>query len=408
VKTLLVFLLVGVSTMPILKQPVGIYLLIGSIFLTLKEIRINVQAFAFLFLALLLEIYHNFAFENYDLAGTRQAILLFAAGIFLVYYIKLDFLSIYINILYFFSLISFVFFALYYADNNIITTIIHWVPDTFVKTASTYGSETKQIDPIIYNFDPNFLELGRNNGPFWEPTVFATMLVIAQIFNLLLNKVLFNKKGIIFTIAILTTFSTTGFIAYFLLLFFYFLLSDKIRFFTKAIVATGFLILSVSLFTNLPFLSEKIDNEIEKTDYEIDQYGGDSRLASAVLDIREVSEKGVYMLFGKGLVADSRIGGTDKEVLRNCGDTAILIEWGIIFTAIFIWLLFYSFLQLTRHFDIHWGFSVIFTLIILIFGFSEVYFNLPFFYSLIFFGFIVRRYYPAENPKVDFAKLAIG
>jgi hypothetical protein len=408
VKTLLVFLLIGVSTMPILKQSFGIYLLIGSVFFTLKGIRINKETFAFLFLALVLEIFHNFSFDSYDFATTRQTILLFAAGIFLIYYIKLDFFSIYIKILYWLSLISFVFVILYYADNGLLTTIVHAIPDTFIKTATTYGSESKQIDPIFYNFDQNFLELGRNNGPFWEPTVFATMLVIAQIFNLLLNKVLFNRKGIVFTIAILTTFSTTGFLAYFLLIIFYFLLSPRINILTKAIVAGGFLMLSVSLFTNLPFLSEKIDNEIEKSDYEIDQFGGDSRLASAILDMREVTEKNEYLLFGKGLVAESRIGGVDKEVLRNCGDTALLIEWGLLFTVIFIGLLFYSFLALTRFYDIHWGFSVIFTLIILIFGFSEVYFNLPFFYSLLFFGFIVRRYYPAKDHQAGFTKLAIG
>jgi len=409
-KPLLVFLIIGVSTIPFFKQTFGLYILPACMVLIYKELRISTEAFLFILIALAIEIFHNFYFDTYDILATRQAMVGITAAIFLIYYIKLDFLSIYLEILYYFSLISFVFFLLFHADNNLVTGIAHAVPDLFVKTTEKYGAEVKQINPIIYNFDSNFFDMGRNNGPFWEPTVFATMLVIAQIFNLLLNKTLFNKKGIVFTIALLTTFSTTGFMAYALLIAFYFLLSGKIRLFTKVIMVAGFAFVGLALFTNLPFLSEKIDNEIEKTDHEIDQYGGDSRLASAILDVKEWTENSTFILMGKGQSSDSRIAGPDKDVLRNCGDTALLIEWGGLFALIYIGFLFYSFFQLTRFYEIHWAFSIVFTGLILIFGFSEVYFNLPFFYCLLFFGFIIRRYYTytqPSRPAASYPELAV-
>lgn len=410
VKSFLVFILISVSTLPLFKQNFGIYLLFGSVLFTLKELRIHKEMLFFAFAAFAIELFHNFYFDIYDIAITRQALITIISSMLLIYYIKLDFLPIYINILYYFSLISFVFFVLYYADSHLVGQFAKAVPGIFVKTSVFYGTEINQINPIFYTFDNNFLELGRNNGPFWEPTVFATMLVIAQIFNFLLNKTFFNKKGIVFTIALLTTFSTTGFMAYFLLIIFYFLLSDRIKTFTKVIVLTGFIGLGVTVFTALPFLSEKIDNEIEKTDQEMDKYGGDSRLASAMLDLREVAEKPEYILLGKGRGPD-RIAGPDKDVLRNCGDTGIIIEWGAIFTLIYLGFLYYSFLQLARHFKVHWAFAIAFTLVILIFGFSEVYFNLAFFYSLLFFGFIIRRYYPYKQPEiteVDYKELVIS
>lgn len=379
--------------MPLFKQPFGNYLLLGCVILTLRNLYINKEAFLFLLLALALEIYHNFTFDNYDFSMTRQVILLFATAIFIIYFIKLDFLPIYIDILFYFSLISFVFFALYYADNGLITGFIRSIPGTFVKTTVNYGVESKQVNPVFYNFDSNYTELGRNNGPFWEPTVFATMLIIAQIFNLLLNKKLFNKKGIVFSIAILTTFSTTGFLAYFLLLVAYFLFSDRIRTGMKVVMMGAVCAISIGLFTNLSFLSEKIDNEIEKTDQEMDKYGGDSRLASALMDLNEVTEKPSYILFGKGVDANSRIAGVDKEVLRNCGDTALLIQWGAIFFIAYIGLLFYSFWELAGYYEIHRGFAFVFTLIFLLLGFSEVYFDLPFFFSFLFFGFIIKKQY---------------
>lgn len=394
--------------MPFFKQSFCIYLLLASLLLIIRELRMSKEAFYFIFLVLALEIYHSFYFDNYDMTGTRIGMGFLIVAIFLIYYLKLDFLSLYIKILYYLSLISFIFVILYYADSNLVNNFANAIPDIFVKTTGQYGREIKQINPLFYNFDYNFLDEGRNNGPFWEPTIFATMLVIAQIFNYLLHKTLFNKKGLVFTLAIITTMSTTGFMAYFILLLFHFLLTEKIGKVTKVICVSAFLFLGIGLYANLPFLSEKISNEIEKTDEAADKYGGDSRLASATLDMIEVSEKSTYLLFGKGH-GDERIAGPDKDVLRNCGDTALLIEWGIFYAIIYISLLLYSFLQLTRYYHVHWSFAVACIAILLIFGFSEVFFDLPFFYAFLFFGFIIRRYYTQEaTEEEDYPELAVN
>jgi hypothetical protein len=399
-KTWLVFLLIAISTIPIFKQSFGLYLLLFSLLLTLKELRINKEAILFLLVGVGLELYHYFYFDDYDGLKSRQLIFIFVSCLILMYYVKLDFLEIYIRILYYFSLISFVFFALYYADKSLAKSFSLSIPEPFVKKVMVYGSEVKQPNPVFYNFDTNYIDFGRNNGPFWEPTVFATMLIIAQIFNLLSNKTLFNRKGIVFSVAILTTLSTTGFLAYFLLIAFYFLLSDKIKLFAKLVLSIGVLIVGIYSYTSLPFLGEKLQNEIEKADYEMDKYGGDSRLASAMLDIKETQEKPIYFILGRGSSSNTRVASPESDGLRNCGDTALLAEWGILYAVLFISLLFYSFLELTRFFRISWIFSIVFTLIILICSFSEVYLDLPFFYSLLFFGFIVKRFYiPASEPE---------
>ena len=408
-KTWLVFILIGVSTIPILKDSFGMYLLIFSSLFTLRTLRINRAAILFLLLTVGLEVYHYIYFDDYEGARTRQLILVFTASVFIIYYIKSDFFNIYIKILYYFSLISFIFFTLYYTANGFVAGFARSIPGIFVKSSMVYGVEVKQPNPIFYNFDTNFMELGRNNGPFWEPTVFATMLIIAQIFNLLLNKTLFNKKGIIFTIAILTTFSTTGFLAYFLLLLFYFILSAKIKLFTKIALLTGALVIGFNLYTNLPFLSEKINNEIENTDAEIDKYGGDSRLASAIVDIGEVSQKDIYLLLGKGNSPSTRVEGPDKEVLRNCGDTALLVEWGIPYAAFYVFLLCYSFLELSRFYGINRFFALVFTLIVLLCSFSEVFLGLPIFFIFPFLGFIVKRDYSLVSiPETDSEDLQIA
>jgi hypothetical protein len=400
-KSILVFLLIAVSTIPIFKQSFSAYLLLLGGLITIAKLRINTGALLFLLLAIILELFHNFYFDNYDLTATRQVILVFVATLLIIYYVKLDLLPIYITILYYFSLISFPFFLLRYADSALMERLAKSVPGIFVKTVVTYGMKTDQINPIIYNFDPNFLELGRNNGPFWEPTVFATMLIIAQLFNFLLTKKLFNKKGIIFTIAIFTTLSTTGILAYFVFVLSYFLLSPRLGRGAKSIIIGGLLVASAGLYTALPFLNDKINNELDNSDYEMEKYGGDSRLASAILDMREITEDNTYIFLGKGVDGYYRVSGPDKDVLRNCGDTTLLVEWGAVYTLIYIGLLGYSFFELTKFYDVHWGFSVVLTVIILILGFSEVYFNLPFFYALLFFGFIIKKKYAVKEMVID-------
>ncbi|MBS1603844.1 MAG: hypothetical protein JST42_14350, partial [Bacteroidetes bacterium] len=269
-KSGLVFLLIAASTMPLFKQQFATYLLLGAALLTLRHVRLTVEAILFVGLAFAIEIYHNFYFDGYDLVTTRQIMILFLATMLIIHYVKLDFLPIYVTQLYYFSLISLVFFALWYADRGLIDGLVKAIPGVFTKTSVQYGNEANQVNPVFYNFDPNFTELGRNNGPFWEPTVFAIMLIIAQIFNLLLNKKLFNKKGIVFTIVLFTTMSTTGIMAYFLLVAGYYLFSSRLHPALRVVLVGGVITVSTVLYTTLPFLSEKIDNEIEKADYEID------------------------------------------------------------------------------------------------------------------------------------------
>ncbi len=133
-KTSLTFLLVAVSTIPIFKQSFASYLLLLGGLITIGKLRINTGALLFLLLAIILELFHNFYFDKYDINATRQVILTFIATLLIIYYVKLALLPIYINILYYFSLISFPFFLLRYADGALMEHLAKSVPGIFVKT----------------------------------------------------------------------------------------------------------------------------------------------------------------------------------------------------------------------------------------------------------------------------------
>jgi hypothetical protein len=96
----------------------------------------------------------------------------------------------------------------------------------------------------------------RNCGFAWEPGGFANFLILAIIINLARNNFSFknNFKLKILLITLITTFSTTGFLALgFVVLWFFFNSNVKNR-----IVLTPFFIIVLGSAIFLPFMSEKI------------------------------------------------------------------------------------------------------------------------------------------------------
>ena len=389
---LLLFLLIGVSVIPILKTTVGIYGTLVCLLFVIRRWYFTPLEIIFLIIALGLEIYHNIAFNGYDVLITRQVIIFFIFAILTVNCLKMNLLPMYINILYYLTLISFVFFGLYHVDKGVVKGIANMFPSIFKTFSISYEVKNNEINPIFYNFDTNnFFKLGRNNGPFWEPTIFAIMLIIAQIFNLLLTKKLFNKKGIVFSLGILTTISTTCFLAYFIIIIGYFLSLKNVSVLTKTLLVSSMVMISLVLFSSLPFLGAKIQDEISNMDKSINQTEGDSRVASAFLDVSELIERTEYVLWGKGSTKSIRTGGDDKNALRNCGDTALLVEWGIFFFVLYFGLMYYSFRSLVRLYGAPKYYPAMFLIVFLICGFSEVIFDQAFFHIFLFFGTVISR-----------------
>lgn len=395
IKYLLVFLLLAISCCPFFMAN-GFYILIAVLLLRFKKLEVRFLPSLVIVLAAAFEFYHNYNFHGYELWVTRQIIFYFFVAMLVAYYVKLEFLPIYINIIYFFTLISFPFFLLVHINSGLAHTVSELFPKFFTRSIGFYDTNYDQINPIVYNFDVNYF-YGRNNGPFWEPTVFATLLVIAQMFNLFTTRRLFNKKGIVFSLGILTTLSTTCFIAYFLLIVSYCMLSENIKPGVKIALVFFAIAGGAVLFNKAPFLREKINSEIDGIDEKVDKYGGDSRLASAILDIKEITQKDIYVLWGKGSSRNIRIGGIDKTVLRNCGDTALLVEWGIFYFIFYFGLMFNTFFQLAKYFKVSWIYAIVFVVIFLFVGFSEVFFDLPFFLGFLFLGFIAYNYNHATS-----------
>jgi len=94
----------------------------------------------------------------------------------------------------------------------------------------------------------------RNSGFSWEPGAFGCFLIIALMLNLFLNKFKLDRKSYLFIIAIITTISTTDYLALMILLFLVY--RYKVPRINWGVILL--LVVSGAVFVYIPILGDKI------------------------------------------------------------------------------------------------------------------------------------------------------
>jgi hypothetical protein len=179
------------------------------------------------------------------------------------------FFKIYEDILYYLCIIGITFWL-----------IMNVVPTTFIELLRNFEFSSQQpganvdFNTIIFTvidfslFPDSIVNIGgikvfRNAGFAWEPGGFATFINLAIFFNLIRNrfKLKSNKHLWVFLIALASTFSTTGYSAFILLVLFYLYNQD----FVKVFWLTPIVVVSTMYIFMLPFMYEKISQDYRWT-----------------------------------------------------------------------------------------------------------------------------------------------
>lgn len=272
-----------------------------------------------------------------------------------------------------------------------------------VTTTEVYGWKTQSHNILLMHFPPDFFTgLIRNSGPFWEPGAFGGYLMLALMFNTLLHHTLFRKENLIYLAAILTTFSTTTYLAVLFFSMAYFLIGIK-----NPVIKWGslviFLLIAFISFQKIDFLGEKISKELKETRYQALKKGGDTRMASAYLDLKEIQENALTLFFGRGSHPDTRIQGDDKEVLRTNGITDLLSRFGLIFFLFSVVALFLSYRHLASAGKNSNQLALAALLTTMMVSFSEIYFIYLMFKTITLFHIatlhLKRKTTPLETVK---------
>ena len=229
---------------------------------------------------------------------------------------------------------------------------------------------------IIFNLGQIYFH--RNSGFYWEPGTHGGFLCLALFFNLFYRKEkLTSKYNILFMVTILTTLSTTTYLALFFILIAYlrdfFLKRPWISLFPLLLIALG----GFAAYKNLDFLNKKIDATIEKSH---SNSPGESRIGSLLADVDLVrdnpiigSGRNIEMKFGKNFYNISW-----KALHRNNGIGVLLSSYGVLFIFYFFYLNWLSFFRLLGN-KVN---ATMLLILVLIIGFSEDYFFKAFFISM--------------------------
>lgn len=184
----------------------------------------------------------------------------------------------------------------------------------------------------------------RNTGFAWEPKGFANFLALAIFINLCRNKLNFkNKKMYVFLLALITTFSTTGYIIVFVFFSLFLIYNSTIK--LKIFIAP-FFIFSLYFLFQLQFMYDKIEKEVttkgnyerilttDRDDRETFSLG---RIGSFIVDFKDFVKKPII---GYGMQREERTQHPWVKLVRVNGISDILASFGI--TGLIFFLFYYN------------------------------------------------------------------
>jgi len=262
-------------------------------------------------------------------------------------------------------------------------SVLNLMPDLFIIDNGEYTGWIR-ANFLIYTFSVE--RLYQNHGFMWEPSAFAAILLLVMMIHLTLNKCRLDRKFKVFLVALVTTFSTTGWIAFVFVVLFI-LMNGKANY--KVIVGLTFIAVAPFVF-NLDMISGKIEKEfvhwddISFANLELTM-SGNSRLSSFIFDIRDFLE---HPLLGIGIFEENRhLGHQVLGSVNGVGDT--FSRFGLIISFLFLMNLALSFRRFA-HDNRAWGY-LLFILLFLTLSWAERLTNLPLFFAFQFYHFLPRR-----------------
>jgi len=394
---LLTFLLIANSGMPFFTN--NPWVLVYSLFFTAMFIK-KYQYYSHRFFLItigslaLLVIGQTIVFKLFSLKTTISLFVRWSYPFIYLYVIKDKFFDKYVNVLYILTIIS---------------LILHFSLIIFPPLQDILNSLSKYFNQTptgVYSYNPNivifttparFIIDGvaifrRNSGPFWEPGAFGIYLVLAFIINFYLTKNIWNKKNLVFLLAILTTWSTGTFVSIFFFIGLYGILIIRKKIYTLLIIPILLLAISQS-YNKLSFFSDRIDRSILyfKERDQVSNMRRD-RMISAIVDIQKLIKSPIL---GYGRIQQIRTGHEKFDTIidhRNNGTTDFFVKYGIIFSLYYFMMIRRSFFYFNDSKKKSKIFADIVIATILLLGFYEVIFQMPVFITLYYFSvFFIRK-----------------
>lgn len=379
---ILLLVVIAISGIPyftttILYIPVFSFLLI---IFYLRKCSFDKQFIYFILIVFLITLLQIYTFDIFYFETTLGVFLRILIAYFIIKILNIKFIKYYINIIFVFAIIS----LSIHIPILIFPSLVGFLKSNIVPLFSFANiAQSPHATFLIHNL--NQIELFRNSGPFWEPGAFGGYLVLAFIFNQVTENN--KKKNIIFLIAILTTLSSTAYIAtgIFLTLFYYKKISNI---FLRYILIATILSVGTYLYNTVDFLGKKIEDQLSQTK-NAHVYGADDNTQRFLNILRDIEDFKNHEIIGRGTNPMTRYSQRQLEQIRTVGVTDIIVRFGLPFFLLILYFLYKSANSITK--DKHIISSLAILLSILTTLMSEVYFNFPIYWCLLFLFLIYKK-----------------
>lgn len=328
------------------------------------------------------EVLHALLFRLDYSATIIKLFLVLVLSYAIVNILKDRFIKVFIRTMYIISIVSFVFTILCYIP-GINRALYNLAIDLFPLEKDFKNYMTPTL--IAYTFLPEFFDgrftYARNAAIFWESGAFAVYLNIVLYFHYMTKGVeklndLFDRKSLVFIIALLSTASTMGFFALIIVLAF-FTLQFKSNYKYPVIVLV--FISAYIAFGSFEFLGDKVQAQLEVSEKDNNRFG------SALMDFEDIMEKPVFG-WSRRIEVLFRTSVSSAKSHRPNGFTNFIRSYGLLYTTVYFCLVFASFKQIARfHNRRKPGRLALFGVFLLwVVSFSELIFDAAFLKSLLF------------------------
>lgn len=394
---ILVYLYIGFSVAPFFSTNelwiAYVFVLLFFLHIVRKQkISIKKEYIWFFLILVFIMIMQSITMAFIDIRSNLGTLIRFLFPLFGILLLQNRFIQKYLNIVFILSIFGLIIFCL----KNLI-------PD-FNEMLINLGQslpfdEEAQQHFLIYcsRTKENFNFVLSNSGFAYEPGSYSIVLGIALIFSIIEQGKLLTKYGIVFILSLLSTFSTAGYIALFIILIGYaynqIILKRNVN---RVAVFFVLLFLSCVIFTIVDFMQEKIESQVELLQ---DPYETRGRFASAQADITTWLTN---PLWGTGkseatyLETAYQLGFTSEH--RVNGLAQFLAKFGIIMFLLYLYLLYRSLEIYALNSGLNNMSYFFYYIAILSLAFSQICLQWPIFIVLLYLSQIVTLMnYEKEN-----------
>lgn len=257
---------------------------------------------------------------------------------FFVYKIVEDkFEGIYLKVLLFLVVYTLPIYLLTVLSPSFESFVREWTFKVYMAIDPSFFENRATYSSIVYTYvrhtPGSFYNFQRNAGVFWEPGAYAMFLILGLVINFYKNRRLNNVYGWFFTIALITTQSTAGYLAFFFVLLALQIKNRK----SKTMIYSAFVLFTfITIVSDAPFIRDKLGYELSTRGTSLSYAeGGVSRLNKVEKSVYNIFQ---YPLTGRGLL--SKVQET-RDIEEMDGFSILAVWTSIGMVGFFVYLIFF-------------------------------------------------------------------